>query len=128
VAADDVLNIGREAIVNAFMHAEARHIEIELTYGEKSLSLLIRDDGRGMETVETGPTGHWGIVGMRERTKALGAKLNIWSRPGSGTEIELIVPAATAFAAKEPVTNRSLVERLRDVLGIKRTDGHASEH
>jgi hypothetical protein len=58
----------------------------------------------------------------------LGAKLNIWSRPGSGTEIELIVPAATAFAAKEPVTKRSLVERLRDVLGIKRTDGHGSEH
>jgi signal transduction histidine kinase/ligand-binding sensor domain-containing protein len=130
VAADDVLNIGREAIVNAFMHAEARHIEIELTYGEKSLSLLIRDDGRGMEqtTVETGLAGHWGIVGMRERTRALGAKLNIWSRPGSGTEIELIVPAATAFAANEQVTKRSLVDRLRDVLGIKRTDGHGSEH
>ena len=130
VAADDVLNIGREAIVNAFMHAEARHIEIELTYAEKSLSLLIRDDGRGMEraTVETGQAGHWGIVGMRERTKALGAKLNIWSRPGSGTEIELIVPAATAFAANEQVTKRSLVARLADVLGIKRTDGRGSEH
>jgi signal transduction histidine kinase/streptogramin lyase len=130
VAADEVLNIGREAIGNAFMHAEARHIEIELTYGEKSLELRIRDDGKGMEreTVEMGHGGHWGIVGMRERSRALGAKLNIWSRPGSGTEIELIVPAATAFAANEQVTKRSLVDRLRDFLGIKMTDGHGSEH
>jgi len=120
VAADEVLNIGREAIGNAFMHAEARYIEIELTYGEKSLVLRIRDDGKGMERgiVETGQAGHWGIVGMRERSRALGAKLNIWSRPDSGTEIELIVPGASAYASSAGVTKRSLVERLRDILGI----------
>jgi signal transduction histidine kinase len=99
VAADEVLNIGREAMGNTFMHAEARHIDIEMAYGEKSLAPRIRDDGKGMErgTVETGQGGHWGIVGMRERSRALGAKLNMWSRPGSGTEIELIIPAATAY-------------------------------
>jgi signal transduction histidine kinase/ligand-binding sensor domain-containing protein len=120
VAADEVLNIGREAMGNAFMHAEARRIEIELAYSEKSLALRIRDDGKGMERgiVETGQAGHWGIVGMRERSRALGAKLNIWSRPGSGTEIELIVSAATAYAASGGVTKRPLVERLRDILGI----------
>jgi signal transduction histidine kinase/ligand-binding sensor domain-containing protein len=120
IAADEVLNIGREAMGNAFMHAEARHIEIELAYGEKSLALRIRDDGKGMErgTVETGQEGHWGIVGMRERSRALGANFNVWSRPGSGTEIELIVPAATAYAACGGVTKRPLVERLRTILGI----------
>jgi hypothetical protein len=61
---------------------------------------------------------------MRERSRALGAKLNIWSRPGSGTEIELIVPAATAYAASGGVTKRPLAEHLRDILGIgKSVDG-----
>jgi nitrate/nitrite-specific signal transduction histidine kinase len=47
---------------DAFMHAEARHIEVEMAYGEKSLALRIRDDGKGMErgTVETGQGEHLG--------------------------------------------------------------------
>jgi signal transduction histidine kinase/ligand-binding sensor domain-containing protein len=120
IAADEVLNVGREAIRNSFMHAEARHIEFELTYGEKSLELRIRDDGRGLEpeTIEAGRAGHWGIAGMRERARALGAKLDIWSRPGSGTEIELIVPAATAYAVSARATTPTLLERVRNILGI----------
>lgn len=122
VVADEVLNIGREAIGNAFTHAAARHIEVELTYGEKLLSLRIRDDGKGMEreTVETGQGGHWGIVGMRERATALRAKFNIWSRPGAGTEIELIVPAGAAYAVPAELAKRSFSERLQLILGIGR--------
>ena len=121
VAADEVLNIGREAISNGFRHAEARHIEIELTYGEKALALRIRDDGKGMErgTAERGHGGHWGIVGMHERARALGAQLNIWSRLGSGTELELTVPAVTAYAARG-ATKPRFVERLRAILGFAR--------
>jgi signal transduction histidine kinase len=99
VVADEVLYIGREAIVNCFTHAQAQHIEVEIIYDEKSLALRIRDDGRGMaaETAQSGRPGHWGIVGMRERANSLGATLKIWSGPDSGTEIELMVRAATAY-------------------------------
>lgn len=124
-AADEVLNIGREAVSNAFNHAEARHIEVELTYGAKSLALRIRDDGKGMErgAIETGQRGHWGIVGMRERAGALGAKLNIWSRRGSGTEVELIVPAAAAYARGAATKKRVWVQRLRGFLGMGESVG-----
>jgi hypothetical protein len=48
----------------------------------------------------------------------LGAKLDIWSRPGSGTEIELIVPAATAYAVSAGATTPTLLDRVRNILGI----------
>jgi signal transduction histidine kinase len=122
VAADEVLIIGREAIGNCFTHAEARHIEAELIYGEKSLALRVRDDGKGMEpeVAQSGRAGHWGIVGMRERAKSLGATLNTWSRPGSGTEIELNISAATAYAVNSAARKPALLERLLDVLGVRK--------
>jgi signal transduction histidine kinase/ligand-binding sensor domain-containing protein len=118
VAADEILTIGREAIGNCFTHAQAQHVEIDLIYGEKSLALRVRDDGRGMEpeTAQSGRAGHWGIVGMRERAKSLGATLNIWSRPGSGTEIELNISAATAYAVKSAARKPALLKRLIDFL------------
>jgi signal transduction histidine kinase len=121
VAADEVLNIGREAIANCFAHAEARNIEVELIYNEKSLALRVRDDGKGMEpeTALSGRAGHWGIVGMRERAKSLGTTLNIWSRAGSGTEIELTVRATTAYAAGNAGRKHNLIERLIDVLKMR---------
>jgi signal transduction histidine kinase len=119
VAADEVLIIGREAIGNCFTHAEARHIEVELVYAEKSFALRVRDDGKGMEaaTAKSGRAGHWGIVGMRERARALGATLSIRSRHGTGTEIELTVRAATAYAVSSAARNAELIWRLIDVLG-----------
>jgi nitrate/nitrite-specific signal transduction histidine kinase len=45
------------------------------------------------------PAGHWGITGMKERASHVGAKLDIWSTAGAGTEVEVNVPAATAYFA-----------------------------
>jgi signal transduction histidine kinase len=94
-------SIGREAIANCFAHAQARNIEVEIVYDEGSLELRVRDDGRGMDprTAQSGRAGHWGLLGMRERAVSLGGTLKVWSRPELGTEIELIVPAATAYRA-----------------------------
>jgi signal transduction histidine kinase/ligand-binding sensor domain-containing protein len=121
VAADELLNIGREAIANCFAHSQARNIEVELIYNEKTLALRVRDDGKGMEpkTARSGRAGHWGIVGMRERARSLGATLKIWSRPGSGTEIELIVRAASAYAMSGASRKRVWVDRLIDVLRMR---------
>jgi signal transduction histidine kinase len=103
-----VLIIGREAITNAFAHAEARRIEVEVIYSAKSLAVRIRDDGKGLdgEVAQAERPDHWGIVGRRERARHLGARLHIWSRPGSGTEMELTVPAAVAYAAKSDAHGR----------------------
>jgi signal transduction histidine kinase len=96
---DEVYRIGREGLVNAFRHAGATHVELELEYGVKELCVLVRDDGRGVDphVVRAGSDGHWGITGMRERAQRIGATLKIRSRADAGTEIELRVPGAVAF-------------------------------
>jgi signal transduction histidine kinase len=96
---DEVYRIGREAIVNAVRHSEAPSIEIELAYTAAHLRVLVRDAGRGIDeqVLEAGREGHWGLSGMRERAERIGARLTLSSRPGAGTEIELVVPARMAF-------------------------------
>jgi len=97
---DEVYRISREALRNAFKHARARHIETEINYGERLLRIRIRDDGQGIpaEILEQGRPGHYGVPGMRERARQAGADLTIWSRVGSGTEIELSVAGSIAYA------------------------------
>ena len=62
---------------------------------------MLRDDGKGIDTVVLsgqGPGGHYGLPGMRERAKLIGGKLVVWSEVDAGTEVELRIPAATAYA------------------------------
>jgi signal transduction histidine kinase len=96
---DDVYRIGREGLVNAFRHADATAVEIEIEYATSELRLFVRDDGRGIDPqiARTGATGHWGIAGMKERAARIGGSLTIRSRAAAGTEIELRVPARAAF-------------------------------
>jgi signal transduction histidine kinase/ligand-binding sensor domain-containing protein len=96
---DEVYRIGREGLVNAFRHADAAHIEIEIEYGVREFCVVVRDDGRGVDeqVVETGVAGHWGITGMRERAQRIGGTLKIRSRAAGGTEVELRIPARAAF-------------------------------
>jgi signal transduction histidine kinase len=96
---EEALLISREAIANALLHAKARGIEVELSYGSSALHVRVRDDGAGIspDVISNGREGHWGLAGMRERARKLQAKLDIWSTPGAGTEVELIVPAAIAY-------------------------------
>jgi signal transduction histidine kinase len=102
---DEVYRIGREAVANAFRHAEARTIELVLEYAASGLRLVVRDDGRGIDArvLQSGSDGHWGLTGMRERAERIGARFKAWSRAGAGTEIELSVPARIAFARTKPV-------------------------
>jgi len=70
VVREEAFRIGAEALTNAFNHAKASSIELEIRYGTAALSLLVRDDGIGVEEsalVETGRADHFGLVGMRER-------------------------------------------------------------
>jgi signal transduction histidine kinase len=96
---DELYRISREALRNAFTHARARHIEAELIYAERLFRLRIRDDGKGIEPaiLAEGRAGHYGLPGMRERSRQIGAEVTIRSGTGSGTEIELSIPASIAY-------------------------------
>ena len=99
---DEVYRIAAEALRNAFRHANASRIEAEVRYGDKQFRIRIRDDGKGIDpTVLSGdgPQGHYGLPGMRERAEVVGGKLTVWSELKTGTEVELTVPAANAYAA-----------------------------
>jgi signal transduction histidine kinase len=95
----EICRIAREAVRNAFRHAQARRIEAEITYSDKLLRLRIRDDGRGLDPgiVEEGVAGHYGLAGMLERATQIGGQLNVWSRSGTGTEVELNIPGSIAY-------------------------------
>jgi signal transduction histidine kinase len=85
----------QESITNALRHASARHIRVRLRRTDASVSLAIRDDGRGFdpETIDTGDaSGHLGITGMRERVRARAGAFQLSSRPGDGTAIEIELP------------------------------------
>jgi signal transduction histidine kinase len=99
IVRDEIYRIAREALRNAFSHAQADHVEAELIYTDRLFRLRIRDDGQGIaaEILEEGRPGHYGLPGMRERAKQIGATLTIWSGGGSGTEIELSIEASIAY-------------------------------
>jgi len=96
---DEVYKIGREALINAFRHARAKSVEVELKYTGGHLRLLVRDDGCGIDphVVDAGRDGHWGLSGMRERADRIGARLHVFSSATAGTEIELSIPSHVAF-------------------------------
>jgi signal transduction histidine kinase len=97
---DDVYGIARELLRNAFQHAQAHRIEAEIRYDQAQLRVRIRDDGKGIDTKvlhDGGRAGHWGLPGIRERAKRIGAGLYFWSEAGAGTEVELTVPASIAY-------------------------------
>jgi signal transduction histidine kinase len=96
---DEIYAIAREAVRNAFRHAQARNIEADITYNGSSFQLRIRDDGKGIDPgiVAEGPAGHYGVPGMRERAKRIGGKLDVWTGTGAGTEIELTIPGSIAY-------------------------------
>jgi len=96
---DDVYRIGREALVNAYRHSAADHIDLHLEYTAKHLRILVRDDGRGIvpNVLKSGRDGHWGLTGMREAAERIGGRLKVLSRVGDGTEVEFRLPSKVAF-------------------------------
>jgi signal transduction histidine kinase/ligand-binding sensor domain-containing protein len=97
---DEAYRIGREALINAFLHAHSRGIEVEICYSPKELRIRIQDNGRGIDSdvlASGGKSSHWGLRGMTERAKKIRGRLGISSRVGVGTEIELKVPGIVAY-------------------------------
>ena len=98
---DEIYRIATEALRNAFHHALARQVEVEIRYDNQQFRLRVRDDGKGIDQAILsghGREGHFGLPGMRERANSIGGKLVVWSEPEAGTEVELRIPADTAYA------------------------------
>jgi len=95
----ELYRIGREALVNAFSHSQAKCVEFELEYADSDLRMRVRDNGSGIDpqVLRTGRDGHWGLAGMRERAAKIGGLLNISSSEAAGTEIQVSIPSGIAF-------------------------------
>lgn len=115
VAAQEAYKIIREALMNAFQHANASMIQVEIMYERDALVLGVRDNGIGIDEsiLKRGRTGHWGITGMRERAEKIGAEFRILSRPGSGTEVKMKLAATIAYVKSG---HRTRLGRLRMLL------------
>jgi ligand-binding sensor domain-containing protein/signal transduction histidine kinase len=122
---DEVYRIAGEALRNAFRHAQAHRIEVEIRYDERQLRLRVRDDGKGIDPKllrEDGRAGHYGLHGMRERAKVVGGKLAVWSELDSGTEIELSIPASHGSETSAARHRSWLAEKLSGKLAGKDTE------
>jgi signal transduction histidine kinase/sugar lactone lactonase YvrE len=89
-----LLRIGQEAVANAIRHGQAQHVRIQLRFENGRVLLLVDDDGAGFSPGELPHPrdGHFGLTGMRERTRQLHGSLSVDSRPGAGTHIRVEVP------------------------------------
>jgi signal transduction histidine kinase len=96
---DEIYRIGREALTNAFRHARADHVQIELQHGFRDFRLVVVDDGCGVDPhiLHAGQDGHRGLSGMRERADRMGAQVRLFSSPSAGTEVCLSVPGSIAY-------------------------------
>ena len=99
VVRDETYRIAAEALRNAFRHAQARRITVEIRYDKRQFRLRVRDDGKGIsvDTTQQQPAGHFGLRGMRERAEIVGGKMEVWSQLDSGTQVELSIPGSVAY-------------------------------
>jgi signal transduction histidine kinase len=95
-----LLRIGQESINNAIKHGAPKNVRVNLTFAPDLLQLSVEDDGCGFdpEHASGSPTGHFGLLGMRERAEKIGGALKIRSAPGTGTRVELSLPVRKHFS------------------------------
>jgi signal transduction histidine kinase len=91
-----LFRIGQAALHNAELHAAADEVDVELTFEPRRVRLSVTDDGCGFEVPqnldELPRVGKLGLVGMRERAELVGGTLQLASRPGAGTRVDVRVP------------------------------------
>lgn len=111
VVHDELSQLAREAVSNAFRHARARHVRVQLDYHPRQFSLHVSDDGRGLLAeylLGAEPVDHWGLKGMYERATKIGGTLNIDSAPGHGCHVRLTLAGPLAYRQSPPRARRWL--------------------
>ena len=98
-----LLRIAREAVSNAIKYAEPSRIDLRIGGGDAGLVLEVADDGVGFDVAaREALEGHFGIRGMRERARRIGAAIAIESHPGEGTRVRVRVPPAMLRSGETP--------------------------
>jgi NarL family two-component system sensor histidine kinase YdfH len=93
--AEHVQRIVAEALINIARHAQAHHVQVSLSCTSDDLIISIQDDGVGFDLNRRSPiSGHYGLLGMRERARLARGTLDVDSLPGVGTTVKLILPIA----------------------------------
>jgi ligand-binding sensor domain-containing protein/signal transduction histidine kinase len=92
--AHELLMVVREALHNAIRHGQPTRVHVDVGFEKKQFRVQVRDDGHGFDTAmaSSQSNGHYGLLGIQERTKRIGGVLILNSWPGSGTELTLSVP------------------------------------
>lgn len=92
-----IYRIAQEALNNARRHAQTDTIRVELEYTDEMVILCVTDNGLGFTVphyfYDLTRTGHFGLIGMRERAQLVNGRLNIISQPGKGTQVTLSIAA-----------------------------------
>ena len=103
---DGIYGIVRTAVRDAARHARPSLVEVELHFAPERFRVLVRDDGQGIEAAASRPAGGERVEALRrlavlrQHAREHGGRLEAWSRPGAGTEIELTFTALQAYATK----------------------------
>ncbi len=93
----------REALFNAFKHADASRLDVEVLQEGTALRVSVRDDGAGFDpTTVAAEPGHFGIRHAQQRTEALGGSWRIESEPGRGTCVTFELPISYPDAVRAP--------------------------
>jgi signal transduction histidine kinase/ligand-binding sensor domain-containing protein len=126
IVRDEIYKIAAESLRNAFRHAHAGRVEVEIRYDTEQFRLRVRDDGKGIDPAvlaNQGLEGHYGLRGMPERAALIGGKLAVWSEVGAGTEVELRLPSSIVYATSR---RRSWLSRLLASKTPAHVEGDAS--
>jgi two-component system sensor histidine kinase UhpB len=94
----ELYRIAQEATLNAAKHSDAETISASFRLHPDRYELVVTDDGRGFDPDEPARTRgrpRWGLIGIRERTRAIGAELHIEAEPADGTTVRVVGPRAT---------------------------------
>jgi signal transduction histidine kinase/ligand-binding sensor domain-containing protein len=102
--ANEIAFIAREGLHNAYRHARATAVGVDIVFGDDAFVLRVHDDGMGMDASRAGAEGHWGLIGMRERAVGIQAALTVSPGEYGGTVITLRVLARDVY--KDPRGSR----------------------
>lgn len=100
--------ITQEAINNAFKHAQARRISIKLDIKDNLVSIIVEDDGRGIDHGAAKESHGIGLAAMHERAELIGAKIDISTKVTGGTRLALSIPLPETVRVSEPATDLHL--------------------
>jgi signal transduction histidine kinase len=104
IVEESLLRIGQEAITNAVKHSGASLVKLELRFSPQEVALEIRDNGKGFDPGAcAGPKdGHFGLLGIRERTERLGGQVSITSALGTGASVRVDIPTGESNGDQAP--------------------------